>query len=464
MSSDPFGLRPLFRNAADATAPIASSLADLLDQGAPADLDPAAMAVFLRTGFFVGDDTPFAAIRAVAPPVTERRRTALAISRAAAEDAFGDLFSAAIQRALRCTEAPTAVPLSGGHDSRHILFALLEARQRPACCVTVYPYAAADDDDLAIAHRVAEAVSVRHVLIPQRTDRVDVEREKNVLTHYCAEDHAQFLPLRPYFEEVHRHVFDGLGGDVLAQSRRLNPTLHVLFDAGRFEAVANHILGDEGAIEPALEHVLSVGALAMFPRDLAVSRIAEEAARHADAPNPIASFYFFTQVRREIALAPYALYGGTDVSTPFTDPDVAEFLLALPYGVVADRQFHTSVLCRRYPRYAGIPFAARHGGPTHWATGRRDAAQLLTFVTRSRSALVNLPAIAARCLRTIANGETTQLGFLPRVVHLLQVEHLAGTPAARVPEAVLNGERVTAARATRSRPARAARSLAADRA
>src|SRR5262249_38515492 len=154
-------------------------------------------------------------------------------------------------------------------------------------------------------------------------------------------------------------------------------------------------------------------ALAMFPRELAVSRLSEEAARHADAPNPIASFFFFTQVRREIALAPYALYGGTDVSTPFTDPDVAEFLLALPYGVLADRQFHTSALCRRYPRYASIPFGARHGGPARWATGRRDAAQLLAFVTRSRSALVNLPAIAAWCLRTMANGETTQLWFLP---------------------------------------------------
>lgn len=46
---------------------LSTSLTSLIDAGASTTLDPAALAVFLRAGFFVGDDPPFAAIRAIPP-------------------------------------------------------------------------------------------------------------------------------------------------------------------------------------------------------------------------------------------------------------------------------------------------------------------------------------------------------------------------------------------------------------
>src|SRR5262249_46832783 len=212
---------------------------------------------------------------------------------------------------------------------------------------TVTPYPPAAPDDVAIARRVAETVDVRHVLLSQRSDRVAAEREKNRLTHYCSDEHVQFLPLRDYFTGRECEVFDGLAGDVLSQSGRLDAALHADFVEGRFERAAQRILGDERTIEPSLTHLLTRRAAARFPRRLAASRVALEVARHAGAPNPIAGFFFFSRMRREVALAPYALLDVCPVSTPFLDGELTDLLLSLPFALVADRTFHTRTLHRR---------------------------------------------------------------------------------------------------------------------
>lgn len=46
---------------------ISTSLVQLLELGAPGEWNDAAMAVFLRLGFFLGEDTPVVHIRAMPP-------------------------------------------------------------------------------------------------------------------------------------------------------------------------------------------------------------------------------------------------------------------------------------------------------------------------------------------------------------------------------------------------------------
>src|SRR5581483_9545022 len=67
IQSDRFGVRPSFFWRRPDAVLVSASISALLDAGAPPTLDDSAMAVFVRTGFFVGDDTPFASIRAVPP-------------------------------------------------------------------------------------------------------------------------------------------------------------------------------------------------------------------------------------------------------------------------------------------------------------------------------------------------------------------------------------------------------------
>jgi len=433
---DRFGVQPLFWSVTPASVRISPSIDALLAAGVPAELDDAAMAVFLRVGFFVGDDTPFAAIRAV-PAATAiswtpghgtttdgawRYPRCSDISRSAAIVRFADCFDAAIARALRQTTDPVVVPLSGGHDSRHILLAMHERGTMPDHCVTVHPYPPAAADDVAVAQTVAAALGVRHVLIPQRTHRLAAEREKNVLTHYCSDEHVQFLPLRDYFGRRRCEVFDGLAGDVLSQSQRLDALLHRDFVDGRFEAAAERILGGTQTIEPALARLLTRRGAARFGRPLAVSRMAGEIARHADAPNPIAGFFFFSRMRREVALAPYAVLDVCQVSTPFLDAELVDLMLSLPFATVADRTLHTETLHRRYPAWAHLPFDGKRKGQDDTRGVRRNAAALLRLALGSRSATIDTRAIAARAARTLVSGVSAHIWFLPRMVQLLDVE------------------------------------------
>ena len=122
---------------------LSTDLLQLVERGAPTGLDVDALSVFLRLGFFVGDDTPFASIRAVLPP---RPGIATArLSRPAAVRGYIDLVRQAIRR--RLPTAPFVLPLSGGRDSRHLLYELLDAGCPPGRCVTCATSPARNEDE-----------------------------------------------------------------------------------------------------------------------------------------------------------------------------------------------------------------------------------------------------------------------------------------------------------------------------
>ena len=437
VENDRWGVQPIFWAATPNAVHVSPSLDALLDAGVKATLDDSALAVFLRIGYFVGNDTPFVAIRAL-PPAARLTWTsegvqltthatypsAVSMPRADAAAQFARLFTAAMER---CTAggAPSAVLLSGGHDSRHILFALQEIQRLPKRCVTVEGYAPSPADDMPLAAALASAVGVRHTIVSRRSDRVEAHLESQALTHSCADEHVQFLPVRGYLQHLQFHALDGLGGDVLSQSQQLDGALHRLFVEGRANEVAARVLGDPAQIEPALASLVGPTAVSRFTRDRAVARVAAEAGAHMARPNPIASFLFANRMRREIALAPYGVLGGCHVSTPFLDAPLVDFLLALPFDAVADRRLHTDTLHRHYPQHTRIPFDSPRCGTDDRRAVRRDATDLLKKVSESRSGLVHRPAVAARILKAIASGASRHLWFLPRLLHLLEVERRA---------------------------------------
>jgi asparagine synthetase B (glutamine-hydrolysing) len=114
---------------------VAPSIHALLKAGVPAQLNDEALAVMLRLGFLVGEDTVFEGIH-VLPPHGRLRWTAgmldvtgqlvavspSSLSRTAAIDEYMERFKSAVAR--RHTSGVSTVPLSGGHDSRHIFLEL----------------------------------------------------------------------------------------------------------------------------------------------------------------------------------------------------------------------------------------------------------------------------------------------------------------------------------------------------
>jgi asparagine synthase (glutamine-hydrolysing) len=425
IEQDRYGFYPLFEwRSADARV-VSTDLITLLERGAPRALDLDALSVFARVGFFVGADTPFHSIRAVLPPLLPRRR--LDVSRRSAVESFIDLFRQAMRR--RLPAGPFEMPLSGGRDSRHILFELRDAGQAPRACVTVRHFPPRANDDELIARELCETLGIDHRVIAQPRDRAALERRKNVRTHLCTDEHAQFVVLADHLDAHTRETFDGIAGDVLSQSTYLRPEVNALFAKGDFAGVAAFVLEGYGTTmsERALERVLAPELSRQLTRERALARLTTEIARHADAANPVASFFLHNRTRREIALAPYGLMRDVVVYAPYLDRDLFDFLSALPVELLMDRTLHTEAIARAWPQYAHLPYERK--GLTvddRWAQ-RRLAASLTAVLLRPRSRHFMRPAALLPPLAaTLADGASHRLWHTTLVLYLDQIAELIG--------------------------------------
>ncbi|RFA33427.1 asparagine synthetase B family protein [Alkalilimnicola ehrlichii] len=381
--NDRLGFYPLYYYQDTTGIALSPSIPRLLQLGADDRLDYKGLAVFLRLGYFIAEDTPFAHIRALPPNAQLRwhaghleiahampKPTEQTLSRDQAIDAYIDLFRQAIAR--RPPLGPTAVPLSGGRDSRHILFELYRQGHRPECisAAIIPPYAV---DEGQLAKQIADRLGLRHRTAPQASSRVQLDLAKNNLTGFCTDEHEWYLPVAEQLSRTFTTVYDGIGGDVLSASRSLTPE-----SLKRYRTTAPATLAEQLLLrENTLAHILPRAIYRACHRGLAVEHLANELARHQTGLNPVASFQLFNRTRREIALAPYGLLRNVPrVYSPFLDRDLYDFLAGLPPEMLFERRFHTDTLHRAYPEYADIPFAqAQHTKnrpalrrpSTHWS-------------------------------------------------------------------------------------------------
>ncbi len=372
--NDRYGFYPLYYWAQDGAVAVSPSIPKLLAEGAPTELDVVGLAVFLRLGFFLGEHTPFQAIRAVAPDTAfEWQDGRLQVSgrviatrcerlnRVEASERYAMLFRTAIRRRLPA-DTEFAMPLSGGRDSRHILLELCEAGVRPKVCVTYGgPYVWMNRDVLAAAP-LCESLNLPHVIIDQPRSRFKTELRKNIETNFCADENWQMPTLVDYLRGKFRSVYDGIAGDVLSNGLFLNETRLALFEKGAFSAFAEDLLHDfpmhsDLDHEEVLAKLLRPDQYRRFSRTLAVDAITEEVSKHADAPNPVGSFFFWNRTRREIALLPFRMLGRVaQVFCPYLDDDLYDFLASLPADLFLSHTFHTDTIRQAYPRYAQVPF------------------------------------------------------------------------------------------------------------
>jgi asparagine synthase (glutamine-hydrolysing) len=429
VEQDRYGFFPLFEWRSGSTRVLATDLFTLLKKGAPRVLDLDALSVFVRIGFFVGADTPFQSIRAVVPGPLPRRR--LEIRRSEAVDGFIDLFRQSIRR--RLPSEPFVMPLSGGRDSRHILLELRDAGRPPAACVTVRHFPPRANDDEAIARDVCTALAIEHRTIAQPAGRASLERRKNLATHLCTDEHAQFVVLAEHLRAHPRETYDGIAGDVLSQSTYLRPDVHTLFARGDFRGVAAYVLDGYGITmsEPALARVLAPEFARELTRERALARLTAEIATHADAPNPIGSFFLSSRTRREIALAPYGLMRDLIVYAPYLDRDLYDFLSALPADMVMDRTLHTDAIARGWPQLAALPYERKGLKVEDRWEQRKTAASLLAAVARHRTRpYLRRAALWPPLLATLADGAAHRLWPAALVLYLDQIADVSTNAAA----------------------------------
>jgi len=437
--NDRYGYFPLYYAQRGDEVWISPSVYRLVAEGAPAELDYAGLAVFLRMSSFVGDDTPFAAIRQLPPGARVTWRdgrlsvegryliaTPQTISRDAAVDGYVELFRAAIRRDLP-DPARTIVPLTGGRDSRHILLELCESGARPLRCATMRPHPPAGSEDVNVAARLARAAGVDHLVLDQPPSRYRSERVKNELTHLCTVEHAWILPLAGYLQGKGLTVYDGLAGDTLSQSVLFSPERLALFDRRDVAAIAEDLLGREGY----LPRLLPAALYERMSRPVALERLRAELQLHLEAPNALGSFRFYNRTRRTVSLAPHAILAQVaDVRVPYLDHALYDFLSSLPAALTLDGRFHTDAIARAYPQYAAIPYEvkgvrAADGDGAHF---RRLGAEVLRDARRrARVRMLRRGPLAARILRAMPtralHAEVVSLGVL--ATYLMQIEDVA---------------------------------------
>ncbi|MEZ5651325.1 MAG: hypothetical protein R3E87_12330 [Burkholderiaceae bacterium] len=448
VENDRFGFLPLYYAADRDGIRVATSIQELLALGVDRGLDDEALAVFLRLGQYLGEDTPFKAIRSLAPGTRltwrdgrlslARHSTVLpegsvSISREQAVRRYGELMQIAVERMIPTPETRMCVPLSAGRDSRHILYALVRAGRAPDDVITARSMAPRPDNDVRIASQITAALGLRHTIIEQSEDRYGDEREKNLLTGYFADEHVQMMPVVRWLQSNRIDVsWDGIAGDIFSCGVYDKEEFITGFRDPAMRAVVDSELGDEGY----LELMLRPQALARWPRAMAEERLRRELANYRDLPNPIAPYFFLNRVRRKLALSPFGMLDrGTHVLAPYLDHDLFDTLIGLPLSYFRGRLFHSEAIDAFYPELPRFPYVSVHEGfvPERrdriWRFAYRLGREALEVAGADTAPSVTRRSLLARLTKAaLSTDYGTRMPILfSRLVVLLQLEsELAG--------------------------------------
>jgi hypothetical protein len=197
----------------------------------------------------------------------------------------------------------------------------------------------------------------------------------------------------------------------------------------------------EESFEEILSRCLTPAFLDRASRDLAVSRLTAALPHHAGAANPIGSFFFWNALRRDIALAPYAILSDVGcVYSPYLDHDVYDLLASLPAGLLLDKRFHDDAIRRAYPRYATLPYEQDAPEQKNVLRHLHFPLELIGFgLAHGRSAMVQRRSLGRRITRP--------LRIL--ALYLMQLEQVIrrGEPAARFDMPIQKSPRIGRGRA-----------------
>lgn len=378
LSNDRLGFFPIYYTFFPNGLAISSCITDLLPIVAQHSaehciaLNDTALAVFLRFGSFIGNSTPFQNIYALAPnstleyhkgkftlqncPILPQEN--VNISRETAKKIYGQLFQHAIEKFGNLQNTKIGLPLSGGRDSRHILFALLRAKKRPFSCITMRHQAPRPDEDVRIAKQICAYAGENHIILEQPLSILRAEQEKNLITNFCSLEHSWILPLAHYLSaEKYNVIFDGIAGDILSAGVFLTSERLTLYRNGKLEELAEELLGSEKYIK----RLLSTSAYQRFSREKARAMMVDELKKHTTAPNPVGQFFLLNRTRRNIAMNTFRILAGQcRVFAPFLDNEVYDFLSSLPGEYFVDHTFHQESVSEYYPEYANLPYEQKN--------------------------------------------------------------------------------------------------------
>lgn len=451
---DRYGMYPMFVRLTDNGIELSHSLAHLVATGGTGDFNFDALAVFIRIGWFVGEDTPFRDIEVLPPggrlewragrvtrttpayPIPDR----LEISFEDAVVRYVELFRAAVRRSLESVEGPVVVPLSGGKDSRHVLGELSAAGVESLRTLTFQQLPWQEQNlDTGIATAVAHRLGVPHSIIRQPLGGVGPELRKNVWSHFCSDEHLHYVVLRDRLSAESATIFDGIGGDTLSESKDRGMRPVELMEQGRFDEAAELELGPPGYFDRFISSEYSP----LMLRDVALHKVSDEMRRHAAAANPWNSWRFWSRTRREVGTAPFGILCEFHTKAPYLDPSLFDFLASLPARLTMESsRLHSATIRRALPDLVDIPFdherrKLSEGEVIRFATGEPNqvrkwlmkqayVAAAASFSARSsRNGLLNRRFTFVRSLMGGLRREDDAVPWMSRMsIYLAQLQRI----------------------------------------
>jgi asparagine synthetase B (glutamine-hydrolysing) len=289
------------------------------------------------------------------------------LERPAVIEGYIDLFRQAVSR---LAHGQSAIALSGGCDSRHILLELHRQKKLPDYAMTVAIPGRPTEPE--IAAELARRVGIQHVVVhPRLADCVADEIWKNEVTNFTTVSHGWFACVGRNRDE--RDWWDGIAGDVLSAGLFLERWNLQLFRDNRLDELADRLV-EKGNVPYFRDQ-------SCFPREPVVEEVRAELSRHTEAPNPVGSYYFWNRTRVDIAAAAFALLRpqGQRTLAPYLDPDLWEFLSSIPAEMMLDHQLHVEAVRLAYPEFASVPYFHKKV-PIGSGLQRRKTLELLRYL------------------------------------------------------------------------------------
>jgi hypothetical protein len=389
--NDPLGFYPLFYSGNKHEVVVGTSPAAVLQHGVDAKLDATALATFFFLGFYLGNDTPFSKIK-VLPPHGKLiwRAGSLTVTggywaqplsddnACIATDRFIELARQAVKRRLPAEEQTWGMPLSGGRDSRYILYELLEQSKRPSCVITTRQYPPRTAIDAEVASRLSTHLGLKHIII-NPTHRLTAEYRKNLATHFMADEHAWFVGVADVLKQKVSCSYDGVGGDTLT-GHWLRMPWRSAYEAGKIDEVTE-MLTDKSYVRSYPE----LPDLTLPELDDVREYITRELRIHASHHNPITQFMFWNRTRREISTMSCGLLRGLTVHCPFIDTDLYSYLSSLIPSAMGVSELHDRAFEKAHPNFSAIPlspYGTKCGDLLHYS---RFAWDLASYIFTSKS-------------------------------------------------------------------------------
>jgi hypothetical protein len=317
------------------------------------EVDALGLATVLLLGFPLGRKTVLRDVVATAPDAPAGSVDAYGLqprADAVAAEELRELFIEALRRELPVD--PPVLMLSGGRDSRLILFGLRALDRLPLEAIST-----GDHGDRIVARRLADRFGIPFREVEPANFATAREFERHRRLSFASLEHQWMFSAAECARAGGCPVTDGIGAGVLPTGSFLKPEVMAMWDLRRLDEIASWAMEHANGIGVPMFEALRETGLPIASIDEVRHEIVSVLRALDGLPNPLGSFSLLHWTGRGIASSAFGLIGGgRRVVAPLFDRALCEALMSVE-ARDAVRQDWRDTLLQSFDD-TGIPLAS----------------------------------------------------------------------------------------------------------